>query len=600
MMPSKIRNLKILICCGLAAVTLAAYWQVRRQEFVNYDDVDYVTGNPHVQSGMSVEGVVWAFTGFHSWNWHPLTWLSHMLDCQLFGLDAGAHKLVNVAFHIGCTVLLFLVLNRMTAAPWRSAFVAAAFALHPLRVESVAWVSERKDVLSVFFWMLTMWAYVRYVERQVARRYLLVLGCFALGLMAKPMLVTLPLVLLLLDVWPLNRMPLDQTREAWRHVLHLVREKLPLFVLSAGCCVATYWAQVTGGPVSAVKSLPLAYRLANVPISYLRYIKKLLLPVHLAVIYPLPPSVALTHALVAAAAIVIVTVLVIRVVRTHPFLAVGWFWYLVTLIPVIGLVQAGDRIIADRFTYVPAVGLLLMAAWGLPALLPPTRHAQAALRAASVAAIVAMMYGTWHQVRYWQNSVTLFEHALAVTSGNYPAHYSLALALLQQGRVEEAARHLQQAVELRPEYAEANKILADILARNGQLDEAIRHYQVALQWRPRWADAENNLGFALAARGQLQEAITHFSRALQFDPRSAATELNLGVAYVKLKNPDLALTHLLQSLALNSADAQAQYLAGMVLEERGQPTEAVKHLAEAVRLKPGYAEARAALDRLSQ
>ncbi len=594
---SKDSQIKLLVCVGLAVVTLAVYWPLWNQEFVNYDDPDLVTSNVHVQRGITGQSVIWAFTTGHTGNWLPLTWLSHMLDCRLFGLHAGAHKMVNVAFHIGSTVLLFLVLNQMTAAPWRSGFVAAAFALHPLRVESVAWVSERKDVLSAFFWMLTMWMYVRYVEHPQARRYVPVLLCFALGLMSKSMLVTMPFVLLLLDLWPLKRLPLDRTPAARRRVLNLVREKLPLFVLSAASCVMTYRAQATA---SAIKSIPSAYRVANAVVSYLRYICKTVWPANLAVFYPQFRSLAFTRVALAAAAIITTTVLMVRVVRNRPYLTVGWFWYLGILFPVIGLIQVGDQSMADRFTYIPSIGILIMVTWGLAELFPHEKRFQTALRVVAIGTLVFWTGVTSHQIRFWTDSTTLFERAIAVTHDNYVAQNNLGVALRGKGRSADAAKHFSEAIRIWPEFPEAHKNLADILAHEGRLHEAIDHYSQAVRTKPNWAEAHNNFGFALAAQGSLDEAAAQFQEAVRLEPESALDHCNLGLAFVKLGKTSDALAQLSQALALNPEDPQAQYLMGVVLKDLGRPAEAVQYFTGALRLNPNLTEARVALQKTSQ
>lgn len=587
-----------LICALLALMTLAVYWPVVHQEFTNYDDLDYVTNNPQVQRGITEPTVVWAFTTTHAHNWHPLTWLSHMLDCDLFGLDAGAHKLVNVAFHIASTLLLFLALNQTTSAPWRSAFVAAAFALHPLRVESVAWVAERKDVLSVFFWMLTMWAYVRYVKQPERRAYWLIAGFFALGLMAKPTLVTLPFALLLLDVWPLRRVPLEQPSEARRRILPLVREKVPLFALCAVSSVITFWAQGTAGGESAIKSLPLVLRAFNAMISYLRYINKTFWPVDLAVFYPHPGAWKFSEVLFAVVAIVCLTIVLVRVVRVSPWLTVGWLWYLGTFVPTIGFVQVGDQALADRYTYIPSIGLFIMIGWGLPEAVSAWRKGEVALKVAAIGVIAALVGTTRHQLQYWANSTALFEHALAVTKDNYIAHNNLGIVLVEKRKIKEATMHFREAVKIYSEFPEANKNLADVLAQAGQLDEAVRHYKQALQGKPDWPETHNNLGLTLARQGKLEEAIEHFSRAVQMDPKAEIAHSNMALALMKLGRLDEAHAHASRALNLDPLDAQAHYIIGVVLEGKGQLQEAARQYAEVLRLQPNHSDARSRLARI--
>jgi protein O-mannosyl-transferase len=565
-----------VLCAGLVVAVFLVYWPVRQQEFINYDDPDYVTSNTHVQKGITWDGVVWAFTTTRAYNWHPLTWLSHMLDCQLFGLDAGAHKLVSVMFHIGSTALLFLVLKRMTAAPGRSLFVAAVFALHPLRVESVAWVAERKDVLCTFFSMLTLGAYVRYVERRTAGRYALVVLLFALALMAKPTAVVLPLVLLLLDAWPLNRLALDRPKVIVPAALRLVLEKWLLFVLSAFSCAVSYWVQSRSESGSAIKLFALSSRASNAVVAYARYIGKTLWPADLAVFYPHPGRWEISEVGLATLAVVGVTLLVVRQLRGRPFLAVGWLWYLGTLVPMIGLVQAGDQSIADRYTYVPMIGLLVMVAWGIPELISGRLRAAPALNALPVLLVITLMCATHYQLQFWQNSIRLYEHALTVTKDNYIAHNNLGIALLGKGEIAVAAGHFQSALDIWPPFPEANKNLADILARSGRLDEAASRYQRAIQGKPGWAEAHNNLGLVLARQGKLDEAVTEFSRVLELEPNAPVAESNLGLALMKLGRFDEAWAHASRALDLDPKDAQARRVVGVALEKKGQQPKATQ------------------------
>lgn len=590
---------RFLIGLALSLATLIVYLPVGHQDFVTYDDDVYLIGNPHVVNGLTWENVRWAFTDSTFDWWHPLTWLSHMLDVTLFGMNPGPQHLTNLAFHVASTLLLFVVLERMTGAAWRSGFVAAMFALHPLHVESVAWVTERKDVLSTFFWMLTLWAYCRYAERPGVSRYLFIMLAFVLGLMAKPMLVTLPFVLLLLDYWPLNRLDLASGRWEPRYV-RLVLEKIPLLVLTVASSVLTYIGQQHAGKMMHLAELPIGSRLANALLSYAGYLAKMVWPARLAVFYPYPTSFPAFQMLSAGLILIAISALAIRLVRQQPYLIVGWLWYVGTLVPVVGLVQVGGRAMADRFTYVPLIGVFIMLAWGVPVLWQRLRISRISVGELGGGAIAAYAAMTFFQVQHWQNGVTLFEHALAVTDGNFIAHNNLGVTLMRMGRVNEAVPHFQQALALWPEYPEANKSLADVFASAGQTDEAVRYYHRALQARADWPDAENNLGLALAQGGRLTEAVSHFSRAVQLEPKSETGHLNLGLAYTKLKNTDLALVHLSQALALNPADAQAHFLMGQVLQEQGRRREAAGHFEEALRLRPDYEEARLALETLSR
>ena len=429
----------------LIAVTLAAFWQVRDHEFVHYDDDKYVMENPHVPTGLTRESIKWAFTATHASNWHPLTWLSHMLDCQLYGLNPRGHHVSSLLFHAANTVLLFLVLRRMTGALWKSAFVAALFAIHPLHVESVAWVAERKDVLSTLFWMLTMLAYLRYVEKPTIQRYLPVLMLFALGLMAKPMLVTLPFVLLLMDYWPLGRLDngLSVTRDRLKRYWGLVREKLPLFALTAISCVVTFLVQRHGGAMPDLEWLPLDVRIANALVSYAKYIGKMLLPRHLAVLYPYPSGTLPLWQLAGAVFLLMyVSVMVFRSRQRYPYLAVGWAWYVGTLVPTIGIVQVGKQALADRYTYVPLIGLFIIIAWGVPDLVArwcvvsSWRRRRILLAVSATASILALMTCTWFQVGRWRDRISLYTHALRVTSNNATIHNNLGNALLAEGKID--------------------------------------------------------------------------------------------------------------------------------------------------------------------
>jgi len=423
----------VFVCAALSVVTFAVYCHVNSFEFISYDDPDYIYRNPNIQAGVTLGAVKWAFTDLDSANWHPLTWLSHILDWQLFGSNPAGHHLVNLVFHIANTLLLFLVLNKMTAAVWKSAFVAALFALHPLHVESVAWVSERKDVLSTFFWMLTMWAYLGYVKHPNVRRYLLVMLTFALGLTTKPMLVTLPFVMLLLDYWPLERIPAQEKKKQAQGPLRrqilcrLVYEKVPFVILSAASSVITFAVQRGRYAMVSLTLLPLKYRIGNAFISYAEYMKKMLWPSNLAVFYPhAGRNVSVTYAVISACLLLSVTILIVRLSRNHRYLATGWFWYLGTLVPVLGLVQVGIQGMADRYTYVPLTGLLIIIAWGAPDLLAKLRHRKIILVWSATVAVSTMSLCTFFQLRHWENTLTLFEHALAVTDKNYIAMENLA------------------------------------------------------------------------------------------------------------------------------------------------------------------------------
>lgn len=530
----------LLIVLLLIAITLAVYWPVLGHEFTNYDDTDYVTSNPHVQSGLSWGNLVWAFNIGYANNWHPLTWISHMLDWRLFGQNPIGHHAGNLLFHLANTLLLFLVFRRMTSSTWKSAFVAALFAVHPLHVESVAWVAERKDVLSTLFWMLTMWAYVGYAKRQSVRAYISVIVLFVLGLMSKPMLVTLPLALLLLDYWPLGRFePVSAKRQAWRGWT-LLAEKVPLFVLSAASSILTYLAQQRGGALAGVEEFPIGVRVSTSLSAYVGYILDMFRPSGLVVFYPHEPLGALE---VIGAAVVLVCVTVFAVMLRHRrYLLVGWLWYLGTLVPVIGLVQVGAQAMADRYTYVPLIGLFVMIAWGVPDLLrvgdaETRRRGDKVTRGVSaVAAIVIamLMLVARIQAGYWHDSMTLFQRAVSVTPNSSLAHNNLGTALYKQGNKDEAMEQFTEALRLNPELSTAHNALGFILLEKGKTDEAIRHLNEGLSISPDSAEAHDTLGDALARKKRLGEAIVHFQRAIEIKPEYAPAHRHLAVAlYLK-------------------------------------------------------------------
>jgi hypothetical protein len=508
---------EVLVCAGVTAVVLAVYGQVGHHAFINYDDPDYVTANPFVRAGITRAGVAWALTTGHASNWHPLTWLSHMIDCELWGLRPGAHHLTSVALHAINAMLVFTVLNGMTGALWASAAVAWLFALHPLHVESVAWVAERKDVLSTLFGLLALLAYGRYVRRPGLGRYLVVVGFFALSLMAKPMLVTLPLVMLLLDGWPLRRRPLP------------VLEKVPLLAVAAASSLVTFAVGLRGGAVAAIDSVPFPTRLGNVLVSYVRYLWKTIVPTDLVLFYP---RAALSGWEVVGAAMVLVAVSAVVAwhARLHPWLAVGWLWYLVTLLPVIGLVQVGDQAMADRYTYVPLIGPFIMLAWSAREI--ARRSARAALPVAVVtgALLAVCPVITWFQVRHWRDSVALFTHATTVFPESYVGQVQLGNALAENGRFSDAIAHYSAALRAKPDLAEAHGNLGVLLAREGNTAEAIGELVEAIRLKPDYVDAHNNLGVVLAARGEYDLAIAHYSEALKLNPDHASARANLAAA----------------------------------------------------------------------
>ena len=502
------KTMRIVICMFLVVATFAIYWQVKDHEFLNYDDNIYVTENLNVQAGLTSESVSWAFTTSHHANWFPMTWLSHMLDYELYGSHPKGHLLTNVFFHMANALLLFMVLLRMTGALWQSGFVAVIFALHPFNVESVAWVAQRTNVLSTFFWLLTMWAYIRYVEKPNIKRSGLMVLFFALGLMSKPMLVTLPFVLLLMDYWRLRRFKLGQEKgngdipekytDKGPDILRLVREKIPLFLLATGAGIVTFIVQKSSGALQAMETISLSARLTNAMVSYLEYLEKTVWPKGFAVFYPHPGNaLAAWKGILCGLALVGITAIVIKFIRKAPYLAVGWFWYLGTLVPVIGIVQVGGQAMADRYAYVPLIGIFIIVAWGLPELMAKWRHKKKVLSISAGILIPTLMVMTWTQVGHWKNSITIFKHAIRVTDKTYPtfarAHNNLGIALVAEQKNEEAISHYKMAIKLKPNYAKAYSNLGAALFSIKKTEEAISHYKMAIKIKPDYALAQKNL-----------------------------------------------------------------------------------------------------------
>jgi Tfp pilus assembly protein PilF len=556
-----------------------AYGAVLRFGFVNYDDPVYIAANPYVRDGLTWSGVVWAFTHSFAGNWFPLTWISHMLDCQFFGLDAGAHHFTNLAIHTAATLLLFAVLRRITEARWPSAFVAALFALHPLHVESVAWIAERKDVLSAFFWMVTLWCYARYVARPGAARYAWTLVAFALGLMAKPMLVTLPLVLMLLDYWPFAR--------GWR-----VREKLPFLALSAAVSAVTYAAHVQGKAVVSFARIPLGLRVENTLVSYAVYIGKMFWPSRLAVFYPYPAGSLMMPAMLAGIGLAAITAAAIWAGRQRPYLITGWLWYLVTLAPVIGLIQAGQQARTDRYMYIPMVGLAIVLAWGGAELLQAWPRARIAL---AVTACAACALVTFFQVGYWEDGVKLFQHAIDVTGDNYVARFNLAHDLRERGDVAGAIRQLEAAVRIQPDSGLAHDELGQLLGKQGRLDDALAQFRQAEASLPDDAALHYRIGILLGTAGHPEQAADELSQAARLDPANAEVHRNLGVSLAMMDRLPEAVAELRTAVNLKPDDAQARFNLALAFLNLGQKREAIEQLEEAVRLNPNFAEARAAL-----
>jgi tetratricopeptide (TPR) repeat protein len=639
------RGASLWISLILAAGTLLVYWPVSKCQFVNYDDTDFVTANPQVQAGLTPGGFKWVWHSEVARNWHPITMLSHMLDCQLFGLNAGGHHLTSLLFHLANTLLLFHVLKLMTGAQWRSAFVAALFAWHPLHVESVAWIAERKDVLSTFFWFLSLWAYIRYARGVGMKNghwkvfYGLALLFYGLGLMSKPMLVTGPFVLLLLDYWPLGRLNFSQEkpttakarlprpaadRSGFRR--RLLWEKVPFLVMSAFLCVITFYIQKHGGAMLSGINLSLTSRIENAFISYVRYVGKMIWPAHLAGLYLRSGEWPVWLAGLAAVSLLLVSIIVARQARRRPWLAVGWFWYLGTLVPVIGIVQVGMQTMADRFTYVPLLGLFIIVSWGGGELVRYWKLPEFAPWLAATLVLIGCMAATAHQVGFWKDSETLFQRMIAVTKNNYMAHYNLANLYWREKRNEEATAHYQAALQEEPNYAEAHNNFAGLLLDEKRYPEAIQHYADAIRLNPQYlyyfnyanaladeasarqdtnefaqavraygqaltlnpgaSDAHNNFGMTWDAQGRENEAASEFAEAVRLKPDFELAHFNLANALSRLGKLDEAIAEYRVAIGLNPDRAASYNGFGVCYAMQNKMAEAAQQFKEVIRLQP--------------
>jgi tetratricopeptide (TPR) repeat protein len=572
---------KWLVYLGLALVTLCLYLPTVYHGFVEYDDQQYVTDNPLVQVGLTWRGLVWAF-GFHAGNWHPLAWLSHMLDCQLYGAIAGGHHLTNVLLHVASTLFLFSVLNQMTNAMWRSAAVAALFAWHPLHVESVAWVAERKDVLCAFFWMLTLWLYARYAAKPSGARYLFTLGSFGLCLMAKPMGVTLPFVLLLLDYWPLKRVTRDKRQVA--SIRRLVVEKIPFLLFAVVGCVLTLHAQQIA--IVSTGGLTIPQRLAHTLVAYDHYFWAMFFPASLAVYYPYVINLETGMVVFSGLVLALITVLALVNWKPRPWILFGWLWFLGTLVPVIGLVQVGDQAWADRYTYLPLIGLFIPLVW----LAFEMIKSRIVLQGLSVSVAVILFVATSVQLGYWKNTRTLFEHTAQVTQQNALAVTILGSLLAKEGKLDEAMEFYQTALRYTPNFPEAHFFLGNALDEQGKLDEAVAEYEKSLWFRPTQEQTHIFMGIALAKQKKYDEAIAHYNAALRLNPDSAVSYNNRARLYHSQGRLDLAIKDYNAALEIDPKLSIAHNNLGILLVQKGNLVEGTKHLREAVRLRPKNAE----------
>ncbi|MDD5010983.1 MAG: tetratricopeptide repeat protein [Phycisphaerae bacterium] len=565
----------LLVSICLVAAVIAVYWPVHNHDFVKYDDDYYVSNNANIKSGLNFDSIRWAFTSRrYAHNWHPVTWLSHIIDWQLFGDWAGGHHLVNVLFHILNTLLLFSVLGKMTKALWPSAFVAALFALHPLHVESVAWIAERKDLLSTFFWFLTMWAYVRYVENPKLKWYFAALILFMLGLMSKPMLVTLPFVLLLLDYWPLER----------KISKKLIVEKIPFFLCSFASCVMTFLVQRTSGAVVGIGRLNLVSRINNAIVSYIMYIAKMFRPSGLAVLYPHPGgSLPTSKVVICAALLVLITAAVIYFGRRHKFLVVGWLWYLGTLVPVIGLVQVGPQAIADRYTYITLMGLFVIIGWGAREVVRGKKFIPAF---SAVILLGALAFISHKQVKYWKNTLALFERTLAVTKNNLLIQESYANYLFEIEKYDRAVEELNKFLKLKPNAAKSRCNLGCALICVGKEDEAIEQFKLAIEHKPDFALAYNNLAATLYNQGRDKEAIEYHRQARDLQPNNLAVRSYLAQALAERGEIEAAIEEIRFILKARPDSIEMNKNLGVLLERQNKYAEAAEAYRAILQIDP--------------
>ncbi len=525
------RRQEIIICLFLIAATLAVYWQTTNHEFINYDDGLYVTENLHVKAGLTLESVKWAFTTFHASNWHPLTWISHMLDIELYGLNPTGHHWTSLQIHLTNTLLLFIILQYMTGAIWQSAFVAALFALHPLHVESVAWVAERKDVLSTFFGMLTISAYIMYVRKKNLLRYIFVFIFLSLGLMAKPMLVTLPFVLLLLDFWPLKRLKLtlNQASGQTSNLLLLIREKIPLLAPVVISSILTLIAQQSVA-LKTLETFPLQTRIANAFISYASYIGKAIWPLNLSVFYPHQGGfISIWYSSASVLIIAVSIFIAVNTLKKYPYITVGLFWFLLTLLPVIGIIQVGNQAMADRYTYIPLTGTFIIFAWGGSDLLKKLTHRKVVSALIAITVLSALTMISFLQTTHWKNSITLFENAVKVTENNWLAHNNLGIALFNERKLDKAIYHYKEALNIKPDTVEAIKNLGIAMSEKGNFKEAAQYFSKTLVINPEDWDAHYKLGRILVKKEKINEAMSHFAEVIRINPGYAPAYNEIGI-----------------------------------------------------------------------
>ena len=582
----------ILVCLFLIITAVIVYGQTLGHDFVYFDDNRYVTENVHVKTGLSADNIKWAFSTLHLQFWHPLTWLSLMLDTQLFGVNPSGYLFTNLLLHIFNSLLLFVFFNRATGSVWQSGLVAALFALHPMHVESVAWIAQRKDVLSCFFWMLTMLAYLHFAERPGLKTYLAVLLSLILGLMAKSMLITLPFVLLLLDYWPLGRWGYEASAKTvllaflWR-----LREKVPLILVSVTASVLTYVAQQSTGSLKSLTAVPLADRISNALVSYVAYLAKMVWPFNLACFYPFPDSISLWRAGGALSLLLLITGVAIRSAQRYPFVIVGWLWYLGTLIPVIGLVKFGAFSMADRYSYVPLIGIFIILIWGVPELLTGKDYRKAVMACLATIIMAICLLTARNQVRFWKDGFSLFTHAQKVTSDNWFAHIALGRDFLRREKFDEAEAQFFKAQRLKPNYIPTYIVLGINYAKQNKIAKAIAYISEAERMNPNLIDVQRSLGILYVQQGDLEKASRHFNKALEIEPENATVHKYLGNMMVDKGNLKAAIDHYAESLRIQPGDARVHYNLGLALEKQDKNEKAIEQYLAVLKIEPDNADA---------
>jgi protein O-mannosyl-transferase len=585
---SKQKYVLLLIIAVLVLAIFIAYGPVRKNGFVDFDDGAYIRKNYNVNEGITPQSIIWAFTKYYSGNWHPITWLSHMLDCDIYGLNPLGHHITNIVIHIANSVLLLLVLRKMTGSIWPSAFIAGVFALHPLHVESVAWAAERKDVLSGLFWMLTILAYAYYVEKPNSKKYMLVLFAFVMGLMSKPMVVTLPFVLLLLDYWPLNR--LNKPNHA-SNTKQLIMEKIPFFAMSVISSVITFAAQHSGGAIATLDNMSVSYRFANMFVSYIRYIGKTIWPSRLAVIYPhyygvFPKGLLAVSVLL----FILLTILCIYIGRRKRYVLTGWLWFVGTLVPVIGLVQVGSQAIADRYMYIPMVGLLIIIGWTVKELIGDNRSKQIAAAVLAAIVLCGSVALTRTQVRYWKNNLALFGHAVNVTDNNPFAETNYGHALYRAGNTSEGMMHLYKAVRINPNFSASRDTLGNVLMEEDKISEAIACFEESIRRDKQCKSGYINLGAALSKQGKYDEAIKYINKALELDPQYEDARSKIGTALLLSGKPKEAIAEFNEGLKTSTDRMEVYVNLAIAYSRLGNNEQSMEYCVKAMRLQSDNSE----------